>query len=587
LSLNFKFYFLAREYISCIASAIKEKVTKIINDKSFFSILSDGSQARKTKDEKELILVRVEREGTPAYFVVSLLDMNNLGGMGANAIKNGIDSIFNESGNIPLTAAAYKSKLVSATADGANVNFGIYNGVLTQLKNDRMWLIKIHCVNHRLELAIKGAVKDISQFKECERFYVSIFSLFRNSGKLKSAVKKAAEVLNITYYTLPKISGTRFISHRRRGFTKLLHNWPSLIMGFENALADRDTKADMRAKISGISKRLHDYRLLCIVCCYLDILEKLSPLSLVFEKQMLLVNELKPAVDITKTSLGELSNEDINDILDSYLLKFRIIENDGTTSLVSTYPKEGHELKKSNREFVEIELGNMANLNLECISSAIKLRKSAIDIILPLVNDRFSSLSNPIFESMDWLDPQLWTADSVYGDASISLLLKELFYPLEAAGTDFKMVLPEWQAVKLVLNTQYTIALTPLEMWQKFFLHHKTKFPNLSFLVELMMCISGSNSAVERIFSILTVILTDRRLKMNHSTMEDSLIIAGNDQNFTYQEREDILSRAADIYISKRRVFRLDSANTSNVTDYSSDESSNSNDFSSSSESDG
>ena len=114
--------------------------------------------------------------------------MNNLGGMGANAIKKAIDSIFNESGNIPLTAAAYKSKLISATADGASVNFGIYNGVLTQLKNDRMWLIKIQCVNHRLELAIKGAVKDISQFKECERLYISIFSLFRNSGKLKSAV---------------------------------------------------------------------------------------------------------------------------------------------------------------------------------------------------------------------------------------------------------------------------------------------------------------------------------------------------------------------------------------------------------------
>ena len=511
--------------------------------------------------------------------------MNNLGGMGANAIKKAIDSIFNESGNIPLTAAAYKSKLISATADGASVNFGIYNGVLTQLKNDRMWLIKIQCVNHRLELAIKGAVKDISQFKECERLYISIFSLFRNSGKLKSAVKKAAEALNITYYTLPKISGTRFISHRRRGFTRLLHNWPSLIVGFENALADRDTKADMRAKISGISKRLHEYRLLCIVCSYLDILEKLSPLSLVFEKQMLMVNELKPAVAVTIASLDELSNEGNDDIIGSYLLKFRINEKDGTTNLVSSYLKEGHELKKLNKEFVEIELCNMANLNLDCLSSAINLRKSAIDIILPLINERFSSLLNPIFESMDWLDPQLWTADSMYGDASISLLLKELFYPLEAAGIDFKMVLPEWKAAKLVINTQKTIALTPLEMWQNLFLYHRIKFPNFSLLVELMMCISGSNSAVERIFSILTVILNDRRLKMNHSTMEDSLIIAGNDQNFTYQERDDILSRAVDIYLSKRRVFRLDSANASNVTDYSSEESSDSNDFSSTSES--
>ncbi|XP_065665100.1 zinc finger protein 862-like [Hydra vulgaris] len=577
----------AREYISCIASAIKEKVAKIVNETNFFSILSDGSQARKTKDEKELILVRVEREGTPACFVVSLLDMNSLGGMNANTIKKAIDSIFIETGSVPLTASAYKYKLVSATADGACVNFGIYNGVLTQLKKDRMWLIKIHCVNHRLELAIKDAVKDISQYKECERFYISIFNLFRNSGKLKCAVKKAAEALNITFYTLPKIFGTRFISHRRRGFTKLLHNWPSLIVGFDNTLADRDTKADMRAKLSGLSKRLHDYRLLCMVCSYLDILEKLSPLSLVFEKQMLMVNELKPAVDITKASLAELSHEDIDNIIDSYLLKFKINEKDGSTNLLSSYFKEGNELKKSNPEFVEIELNNMANLNFECIHSAIKVRKLAIEIILPLINDRFSSLLNPIFESMDWLDPQVWIADSMYGDASISLLLNEFFYPLEKLGMDFKMVLSEWRAAKLLINAQYTTALTPLQIWQNIFLYYKIKFPNLSLLVELLMCIAGSNSAVERVFSILTVILTDRRLKMNHSTMEDSIIIAGNDTNFTQQERDDILSRAVDIFLDKRRVFFLDSANASIATDYSSEESCTSEDISSISESDG
>ena len=100
--------------------------------------------------------------------------------------------------------------------------------------------------------------------------------------------------------------------------------------------------------------------------------------------------------------------------------------------------KEGNELKKSNPEFVEIELNNMANLNFECIHSAIKVRKLAIEIILPLINDRFSSLLNPIFESMDWLDPQVWTADSMYGDASISLLLNEFFYPLEKLGMDFE-----------------------------------------------------------------------------------------------------------------------------------------------------
>lgn len=144
----------------------------------------DGSQARKTKDEKELILVRIERSGMPIYMVTSLLDMSNRGGGGADAIKLAIDSVFSEAdGNVPLTKEDYRAKVVCATADGANVNLGIYNGVLTQMKNERPWLVTIHCVNHRLELAIKDAVKSVNSFAECDRFYTMIFYLLRNSGK--------------------------------------------------------------------------------------------------------------------------------------------------------------------------------------------------------------------------------------------------------------------------------------------------------------------------------------------------------------------------------------------------------------------
>ena len=58
------------------------------------SILSDGSQARKTKDEKELVLIRTLRNGIPMYFVVSLLEMSAFGGANADYIKSAIDSIF-------------------------------------------------------------------------------------------------------------------------------------------------------------------------------------------------------------------------------------------------------------------------------------------------------------------------------------------------------------------------------------------------------------------------------------------------------------------------------------------------------------
>ena len=60
------------------------------------SLMSDGSQARKTGSEKELIMVRVERNGIPSYLVLSLLEMSTYGGVDADFIKKGIDSIFNE-----------------------------------------------------------------------------------------------------------------------------------------------------------------------------------------------------------------------------------------------------------------------------------------------------------------------------------------------------------------------------------------------------------------------------------------------------------------------------------------------------------
>ena len=56
-----------------------------------------------------------------------------------------------------MSSDEFQSKVVSETSDGANVNFGQYSGVLLQLKEDRPWMLKIHCINHRVELSVKNA----------------------------------------------------------------------------------------------------------------------------------------------------------------------------------------------------------------------------------------------------------------------------------------------------------------------------------------------------------------------------------------------------------------------------------------------
>ena len=73
-----------REFVHCIAQAVREKTAIILASGHFMSILSDGSQARKTGKEKELVLVRTERNGLPVYIVASLLEMSRFGGGGAD-----------------------------------------------------------------------------------------------------------------------------------------------------------------------------------------------------------------------------------------------------------------------------------------------------------------------------------------------------------------------------------------------------------------------------------------------------------------------------------------------------------------------
>ena len=120
----------------------------------------------------------------------------------------GIDYIFGqEEGFLPLEDRDIINKLVSATADGARANFGVKSGSLTRIKENQAWLLKIHCCNHRTELAVGSVFGQDNRFQEIEDLYKGMFFLHDNSGKIRHEVKMACESLNIAYYKLRKIHG--------------------------------------------------------------------------------------------------------------------------------------------------------------------------------------------------------------------------------------------------------------------------------------------------------------------------------------------------------------------------------------------
>ena len=95
---------------------------------------------------------------------------------------------------------------------------------------------------------------------------------------------------------------------------------------------------------------------------------------------------------------------------------------------------------------------------------------------------------------------------------------------------------------------------SPEKIWQNSVTHRKDEYRNVSLLVSLLACLSGPNFTVESAFFVLTLLLSDRGLCLHNETMDDLMLVKCNNKNWGCQEREDIIERAPEIYMSKRRI---------------------------------
>ena len=95
-------------------------------------------------------------------------------------------------------------------------------------------------------------------------------------------------------------SERRFIGHCYRVLKMLLHNWPAMLTAFTDFLSsEHNNKKEPRPKVTGILNKLKSYHFLCTMAAYLDMVENITPLSMVFENNLLMAYEFVPAVQET------------------------------------------------------------------------------------------------------------------------------------------------------------------------------------------------------------------------------------------------------------------------------------------------
>lgn len=137
--------------------------------------------------------------------------------------------------------------------------------------------------------------------------------------------------------------------------------------------------------------------------------------------------------------------------------------------------------------------------------------------------------------------------------ASMTYLADHFKMTLAETNFEIKNIENESKSFERLCTRNYPHIKSPISFWQRILTYHRDEDKNVCLIAEICIAIGSSNRTVKRGFSKLTTLLTDKRLSMSHSSMENCLLIAANATSFSTEERNDIIKSAVAKYLNKRR----------------------------------
>ena len=164
-------------FVHAINDSIADELKTKLSNSKFIGVMTDGSTDSSIKDQEALFVIyfdpslpNEDRVKVVTAFL-GIIDRKEADSSGVlYSIKQAFTAI-----NVSLDEI--DPKLVSFGADGASVNRGQINGVISLLLKEHPWLIFMWCVSHRLELSVKDSLSDTC-FKHIDEMLLALYLLY-------------------------------------------------------------------------------------------------------------------------------------------------------------------------------------------------------------------------------------------------------------------------------------------------------------------------------------------------------------------------------------------------------------------------
>lgn len=215
----------ARVFMHYIAEVARRDLKNKIENLKCLAIMSDGSTDSAVMEE-ELLYTRVSQAGNvEVHFVgIQAVEKPNAENITAAIIRMMREVCEDES---------WQKKLVACATDGAAVMTGSRSGVVSRLRGDKSYILGVHCIAHRLELAFKDAVKSSPQCKKLDDLLSSLYVFYHKSPLNRANLKNSFKVLGMKPLIPTRVGGTRWLAHLFRALDHFLRGYRGLIQHFE------------------------------------------------------------------------------------------------------------------------------------------------------------------------------------------------------------------------------------------------------------------------------------------------------------------------------------------------------------------
>ena len=455
-----------------------------------------------------------------------------------------------------------KSRCIGFSSDGGS-NVKRFRKLFSDITDHK--LASIHCMNHRLELSIKKAWKEISELKQIEELVNIVYSMFHRSAKKKVILTEATEEAGAKEFELKRIIQTRWMATRARAITSIFEHWKPVVAALREIQNDRSFEVDQRVKASVAYQMLLDPYIISTLAFMADVCEVIAALSLKLQERGGSVIGKREKREMLQDTLTRLETED-GPRLELLLKTAKQSEVDGGLNPMT---------------LEEFENGQVTYEGVELITSGDayfgKLSAKRTHYLRPIVDQIDAYYPADVTDRFDILDPTRWFRQNLdeFGDSDLQELNTALLWNYDA-----KNLLRGWKSLKTSIYAHKDFEskrkMTPEDFWL-FYLNEPSVAwsDDVKAIVKIILTVQSSTAEVERIYSMYTHTKTPQRYSLAVSTVDAIVRVKFNGPKrlSDFKAREYVMkflrehSRADDA--SRRRTAKSEREETADDGDHS------------------